>query len=86
MLQSVEPPAGEHPPLSAHSETQQQSSRPSLWQWVSFKELTFVFVVCGFGVLLFRTKDAIQLAPAWREALDKTHYSNSKFPVDGQKM
>ena len=58
----------------------------SLFQWVSVKELVFVFVVCSFGVLLFRAKDEFYFVPVWNENLELSDYTNSKFPMDNEKL
>ena len=52
-------------------------SSPNLWEWVRKRELAFVFLVCSLGVLLFRTKDSLMLAPVWRESLQSTTAADS---------
>lgn len=61
-------------------------SSPSLWQWLSTRELVFVFIVCSLGVLLFRTKDEFQFVPVWKELVELSHFENSKFPLDDEKL
>lgn len=69
-----------------HPTRRTSAARPSLWQWVTSKELIFVFVACCLGVFLFRTRDTFQLMPVWREKLDKSYYANLEFPLDSEKL
>ncbi len=84
-------PAGQQntQPSSSDGQSSGTSSKKpggSLFQWVSAKELVFVFVVCSFGVLLFRAKDEFQFVLSWDEKLDISNSANSKFPVDDEKL
>ena len=64
----------------------QRAGAKGIWQWVTSKELLFVFVACCLGVFLFRTKDSFQLLPVWKEVLDKSHFANNEFPHNDEKL
>lgn len=57
-----------------------------IWQWITFKEVVFVFLVCSSGALLFRSKDAVQFDTIWKEKIDTGHFANLRFPVEDEKM
>ena len=69
-----------------HLSSHRSQKKPDIWQLVSVKELVFIFVLCSFGVLLFRTRDAIRFMPVWLESIDVSQYSNLKFPLEDEKL
>lgn len=68
--------------LSAKSGPQ----RPSLWKWVSMKEVVFVFLACSITAALFRVRDSATFNLAWEEKLDPLLYGNGKFPLNSEKL
>ena len=81
----------EQPPGVGWQHCQQSSSSPvhpkhGFWQWITFKEVVFVFLLCSAGALLFRSKDTVQFYTIWKEKIDTNHFANLKFPVEDEKM
>lgn len=66
--------------------SQRPRQRPSLWKWVSMKEVVFVFLACCIGAALFRVRDATMFHLAWEEKLDPLLYRNGKFPLNSEKL
>ena len=60
--------------------------KKGIWQWITFKEIVFVFLLCSSGAVLFRSKDSIQFNTIWKETIHTGHFTNSKFPVEDEKM
>ena len=59
---------------------------PSLWKWISLREMVFVFLACCVGAVLFQTKDSVVFELSWQEKLDAYLYRNSKFPMNDEKL
>ena len=84
----------EHVPVAKHtggdagglSSGSQRSERPSLWKWVSLKEVVFIFLACSIGAALFRVRDSSMFQLAWEEKLDTLLYRNGKFPLNNEKL
>ena len=66
--------------------TQRRPQRPSLWKWVSLKEVVFVFLACSIGAALFRVRDSTMFQLAWEKKLDPLLYRNGKFPLPNEKL
>jgi len=80
-----------HPVLTGEQYQHRGSSTPvdpkkGIWQWITFKEVVFVFLLCSSGAVLFRSKDSVQFNTIWKENIHSGHFANSKFPVEDEKM
>ena len=68
------------------SERPNRAQRPSLWKWVSMKEVVFIFLACSIAAALFRVRDATMFQLAWEEKMDTQLYRNGKFPLNSEKL
>ena len=62
----------------------------SVFKWVSFKEILFLFVSCSVLAFLLRSQDTIQfklvLNITTGEDVARENYANQKFPLKNEKL
>ena len=73
-------------PQAALSGQTSRPQRPSLWKWVSMKEVVFVFLACSIAAVLFRVRDTAKFHLSWEVKLDPLLYRNEKFPMNNEKL
>ena len=56
-------------------EEKRKTERPTIWKWISLRELLFIFAACSVGAALFQAQDDVR----WVELPYTVHVSYSTF-------
>ena len=63
MLQPSETPVRSVEGLSLPEQVREEKrrpERPTIWRWISLRELVFIFAACSVGAALFQARDDVK--------------------------